>query len=65
MFYNTEQTSLCDICEGEDCHESCKIHASKQRSGDSSDDDIIRSTGSIAGVATVLLISSAVYLISV
>lgn len=32
MFYSIPEASLCDICENEDCGESCKIRADKQKS---------------------------------
>lgn len=31
QFYKTESSSLCDICEGEDCGDACKIQANEQK----------------------------------
>lgn len=33
------ETTLCDICEGSDCNETCRIQASGQRSPKSAFDD--------------------------
>lgn len=30
QFYRGKQTNLCDICEGEDCSEACKIRTAKR-----------------------------------
>lgn len=39
QFYKMRETTLCDICEGSDCSDTCEIRASKQRSYDSLFDD--------------------------
>lgn len=39
MFYKMREATLCDICEGTDCSDTCQIRASKQRSGTSAFDD--------------------------
>lgn len=36
MFYKMREATLCDICEGSDCSDTCQIRASKQRSETSS-----------------------------
>lgn len=68
MFYNTEETSLCDICEGEDCNESCKIHAAEQRSTQDHPDIGARSTGNmyyISNVANAIMVLSGAYLFTI
>lgn len=30
QFYKAKQADLCDICEGDDCGEACKIRAQKR-----------------------------------
>ena len=37
QFYRMRETTLCDICEGSDCSETCQIRASQQRSANGSD----------------------------
>lgn len=32
QFYRMRETTLCDICEGNDCGDNCEIRASEQRS---------------------------------
>ena len=39
MFYKMREATLCDICEGSDCSDTCEIRASKQRSETSVFDD--------------------------
>jgi hypothetical protein len=42
QFYKAKQSDLCDICEGDECGEACKIKAQKrvsERSGRSQLDD--------------------------
>lgn len=39
QFYRMREASLCDICEGSDCSDTCQIRASQQRSGKSAFDD--------------------------
>lgn len=34
QFYRMRETTLCDICEGSDCSDTCQIRASQQRSPD-------------------------------
>ncbi|XP_031630826.1 CD109 antigen-like isoform X2 [Contarinia nasturtii] len=36
QFYKMRETTLCDICEGSDCSDTCQIRASQQRSYESS-----------------------------
>lgn len=35
QFYRMRETTLCDICEGADCSDTCEIRASQQRSAKS------------------------------
>lgn len=39
MFYKMREATLCDICEGSDCSDTCQIRPSKQRSEKSAFDD--------------------------
>ncbi|XP_055295249.1 thioester-containing protein 1 allele R1-like isoform X3 [Sitodiplosis mosellana] len=38
QFYRMRETTLCDICEGSDCSDTCQIRASQQRSSNGSFD---------------------------
>lgn len=55
MFYKTAETTLCDICEGAECDESCKIQAAEQRSGGALDQPDIwaQSGGAKANLAAI------------
>lgn len=39
MFYKMREATLCDICEGSDCSDTCQVRASRQRSETSAFDD--------------------------
>lgn len=39
MFYKMREATLCDICEGKDCSDTCQIRPLKQRSEKSAFDD--------------------------
>lgn len=39
QFYRMRETTLCDICEGSDCSDTCQVRASQQRSPKSAFDD--------------------------
>lgn len=63
MFYKTQETTLCDICEGEDCGEMCKVRAEKQSSASASG-DIIRSSSTISsGKASLILATLSVLVV--
>lgn len=39
QFYRMREATLCDICEGSDCSDTCQIRPSQQRSAKSAFDD--------------------------
>lgn len=54
MFYSIPEASLCDICENEDCGESCKIRADKQKSNiGEADNDFRITSGSNISLANI------------
>lgn len=55
MFYKTQETTLCDICEGDDCGEMCKVRAEKQSSASNSGDIIRSSSSTRSGRASVVM----------
>ena len=47
MFYRGSKTTICDICELDECNDSCKIRADEQRSSNEPDLSKIWESGGV------------------
>lgn len=63
MFYKTQETTLCDICEGDDCGEMCKVRAEKQSSASASADNMNSSSSISTGAVSFVLASITVLVV--
>lgn len=63
MFYQTEEATTCDICEGEECAEKCSPQALRQQAEkdlQSKEKDVLFKQGDVSMSSTSNLIESAV-----
>lgn len=65
MFYKTQETTLCDICEGEDCGEMCKVRAEKQSSAGAAADNASASSSIRSGTASFALATLSVLVVRI
>lgn len=70
QFYRMHETTLCDICEGSDCSETCQVRASERRSPKSAFDDEeegrvmeTSSTNEISVISVTLIIIASTFTI--
>lgn len=60
IFYENRKTTLCDICEADDCGDICKNDPNFERYGGSSTSNAIGTIGSWLLVAVLVLIGRSV-----
>lgn len=56
MFYSIPEASLCDICENEDCGETCTIRADKQKAEDTRTSGANMQSSSLIQIIVALII---------